>query len=305
MELPVTPSPRRGRRRSRALYWLRRIVLLLLLALPFLAWYGWTSFWDSLPVRSEAAAPRVVTSQPVYVLILGVDERDQDIGRSDTMLLVRLGPKRQFVELISIPRDTLATFPDGSRHKVNQAYHDGGPELAARVVANLLKIPQPYYVKVNLESFEKAVDILGGVELTVDRHYQYSDPEQNLEIDIKPGTQVMDGETALKYVRIRYDGVTNDDIARIARQQQFMEAVRSKLSSPVSWWKIPDLILTMRRYLATNVPEADQFGLAESLFKARGNLKMLTLPGEPDDETGSWMLDSSRWNEVVNRWSQQ
>lgn len=309
---PTAPAqrPRGGRPR----YWLRRLVALLLLLLPVAAWKGWALYhqaggpgagaWGQL-VPVETTAPRVDASQEVYVLVLGVDERKQDVGRSDTLLLVRLKPKGAGADVISIPRDTRAQFPNGQSAKINAAYPTGGPEMATQVVADLLGIPQPYYVKVNLEAFERIVDKLGGVDLTVDRHYQYSDPYQKLEIDIQSGEQHMDGATALKYVRIRYDGVTNDDIARIKRQQQFMSALTGKLSSPSTWWKIPDLIATTRKYVATNIPEGDQLDLAQSLFKARSSLSMQTLPGTPDDSNGDWVIDRDRWNGVKQAWSQK
>lgn len=284
-------------------YWLRRLAVLLVLLLPVGLWKAWSFYQNEVPLPPEAPAPRVEPKKAVHVLILGVDERRQDVGRSDTLLLLRMGPARDRVDLVSIPRDTQVAYPDGVHRKVNAAYPMKGPELATKVVGSLLGIKgQIYYVKVNLEAFERIVDKLGGVEIDVDRHYKYSDPYQDLEIDIKPGRQVMDGETALKYVRIRYDGVTNDDIARIKRQQQFMEAVRARLSSPSAWVKIPDAVITTRQYVQTNIPENDQLPLAEALFKARGNIKMVTLPGSPDDTTGDWIMDSARWSEVVREW---
>lgn len=289
--------------RQRPRYGLRRLAVLLVLLLPVGFWKAWDFYQHDVPLTPEAPAPRVEPKKPVYVLILGVDERRQDVGRSDTLLLLRMGVARNRVDLISIPRDTQVTYPDGVSRKVNAAYPMKGPDLAIQVVGSLLDINgQIYYVKVNLEAFERIVDKLGGVEIDVDRHYRYSDPYQDLEIDIKPGRQQMDGETALKYVRVRYDGVTNDDIARIKRQQQFLESMRAKVSPPAAWVKIPDVISTTRQYLKTNIPESDQIALAESLFKARGNINMVTLPGNPDDLTGDWIMDSARWSEVVREW---
>lgn len=297
----VTKAPGR-RRQKRPNYWLRRFLVLFILLVPFAAWRGWAFFRHDLPIKPEAPAERVVVSKPVYVVVLGVDERRDDIGRSDTMILVRLAPGAQAAELINIPRDTEVSLPGGTTTKINAAYAMGGAERVTLVVSSLLQIPKPHYVKVSFKAFEEIVDKLDGVDLHVDRHYVYSDPYQNLEINLRPGLQHLDGETALKFVRIRYDGVTNDDIGRIKRQQQFLEALRQKFVNPAYLVKVPELYSTLRQHLKTNIPEADQMMLAETLFKARGNLHMRTLPGNPDDTTGNWIFDPVEWSEVIRTW---
>jgi LCP family protein required for cell wall assembly len=243
------------------------MVLLFVMA-PFLLWYTYASARDSLTVKAEGSAPRVEKAKPVYVLLMGVDERKDDVGRSDTVILLRLGREPGKIDLVSIPRDTRITLK-GKRAKLNSAYPTGGADLVCDVVSNLLSIPKPYYVKVNLEAFERIIDSLGGVDMTVDRDYHYEDPYQDLVIDIRAGRQTMDGATALQFVRLRYDGVTNDDIARIKRQQQFIQAVKEKFTEPSTWFTIPTLIGTMKDSVATNVPEKDQLPLARALFDAR------------------------------------
>lgn len=279
----------------------------LVLTVSALAWMGWRSLkLRVLPIPPEAEAPRVDARQPVYLAIFGVDERKDkdDPGRSDTLMLLRLASQSETAVLINIPRDTRAKLPNGETGKINAAYPLSGPEGVTRTVADLLDIPQPYYVKLNLQAFERIVDRLGGVDLHVDRHYVYHDPDQNLHIDLPAGLQHLNGAKALQFVRLRYDGMTNSDLARIKRQQQFLAAMGQKLTSPAYWHQLPEILGVLRTNVATNVPEGDQLALAQVLFKARGNLQMQTLPGEPDDATGDWIMDVARWNEVVNRWPQ-
>lgn len=299
------PQERKRNQKRRPNYGRRRLVLLLSLLLPLAAWFGLAYARDSvLTVKAEGSAPRVEKAKPVYLLLMGVDERKEDVGRSDTVVLVRLGREPEQIDLVSIPRDTRITL-EGRRAKLNAAYPNGGADRVAEAVSKLLSIPKPYYVKVNLQAFEKIIDELDGVEMTVDRDYYYEDPYQDLVIDIRAGPQVMNGETALKFVRLRYDGVGNDDISRIHRQQQFMQAVKAEFADPSSWAAIPKLIGTMKDHVATNVPEKDQLPLAQALFGARNSLSMLTLPGEPDDATGDWLLDPAKWSEVTQTWSQK
>lgn len=296
------PAPLKGGRRKRPNYWWRRLMLLLLLLLPLVVWKGWSSL-DALPIEPEEEAPPVAAGQPVYIVVMGVDERKEDIGRADTLILVRLDPDAQHVGLVNIPRDTLITWPSGDQGRINTAYSIGGAREVTEAVGNLLAIPRPYYVTVNFQAFTEVVDLIGGVTINVPHHYVYEDPLQDLYIDIPAGLQTMRGETALKYVRLRYDGFTNSDIARIERQQQFMAAMKEKLSSPAYWSRIPSIIKSARRHVKTNLPENDQVHLAEAAFKARDQIQMLTLPGAPDDETGDWLFDKQAWSEVIKSWS--
>lgn len=294
------PLPRR-RRGKRPNYWLRRLTVLLVLLSPFLGWWGWSTLQHSLTFASEGTAPRVAVNKPVYVVVLGVDQRTDDTGRSDTLILARLDANAQSLHLINIPRDTRVTLPGEDSSKINAAYSQGGAERVTRAVGDLLQIPQPYYVKVDFQSFEEIIDELGGVALTVDQHYVYDDPYQDLHIDIPAGRQVLYGRTALHFVRMRYDGVTNSDLGRIQRQQQFITALKEKLSAPSSWLKAPDLLKVARRYVTTNIPEQDQLRLVEAAFQARENLQIQVLPGSI--EGADWILDKAQWSEVVRAWS--
>lgn len=299
--------PVRRIRRKRPNYWLRRLVVLSLLLIPIAAWRGWAyvhEAWLTIPVPAPEKAAPVVAGQPVYVVVLGVDERTEDAGRADTLLLLRLAPDRQSADLVNIPRDTWVTYSNGSQGKINAAYSNGGPTHVASVVANLLGLPaRPYYVQLNLQAFVEIVDALGGVTIDVDKHYLYEDPYQDLVINIRAGPQLMDGQTALKFVRLRYDGVTNDDIGRIKRQQQFIAAVQKKVLSPAYLSKLPGLLNTVRQHVKTNIPESDQLNLAQEFFKARANLRMERLPGAPNDETGDWILDPLGWQAFTKSWT--
>lgn len=297
-------SLRATKRRRRPRYWLRRLVLISLLLLPLLAYGGWRWLQSGLIAAEPGAAsapPIANTAEPIHVLVLGVDERiDQDDpGRSDTMILVRLSRTVNEAHAISIPRDTTANFR-GQEERINTAYSVGGAELSAQAVSGLLNVPVPYFVKVNLHGFIEIIAYLGGIEMEVEQDFYYHDPYQDLTIDLKGGYQTLSGEQALHYVRLRYDGVANDDISRIGRQQRFMQAVRDKLlASPL---KLPGLVGAARRHVTTNIPEQDQLTLATMLFEARQNLTLLTLPGEPDDDTGDWVFDRAAWQETIADW---
>lgn len=297
MSVPAASYSRRRRKQPR--YWLRRLLVILLLLLPVLVWQGW-AFLKELPLIAEGSAPRVESTKPVYVAIMGVDERANDIGRSDTLILVRLDPKSDRLDVVNLPRDTRVQI-EGEMHKLNAAYALGGPTEVTEVLESFLGIDRPYYVTVNFKAFEELVTAVGGVPMTLDRDYAYEDPYQDLYIDLKAGQQIMDGRTALHYVRLRYDGVTNSDVARIERQQEFLQALLGQLSA--NWTRVPGMIKIMRKYVRTNIPEADQLGLAKLLWDARENVAMQTLPGSfSDDAYGDWLLDEAGWKELTQSW---
>lgn len=292
-------------RRPKARYWLRRLLIIGFLIIPTLVFAGWHLLYGGLIATDPGAAtaPRVPPKTPIYVLVLGVDERPEreDPGRSDTMMLVRLSRTAEAAHVVSIPRDTLADIR-GRSGKVNTAYSIGGPELSAQTVSQLLHVQVPYYVKVNLEGFVEIIDQLGGIDLDVERDYYYHDPYQDLTISLSKGPQRLTGEQALQYVRLRYDGAANDDISRIKRQQKFLQAVRERLvKSPL---KAAGAVSTLRKHVTTNIPDKDQLALASMLFDARDNLSVLTLPGHPDDETGNWLFDRDDWQETMETWPQ-
>jgi polyisoprenyl-teichoic acid--peptidoglycan teichoic acid transferase len=295
------PAPRR-KHRKRTGSGFRRLALALLILLPLAPLLGWSALRSSLQIPADPGGAPVAAGRPVYVAVMGVDEREHDVGRSDTLILLRLDSAAGTIQAVNIPRDTRVTFPSGRRSKINAAYPAGGPDFVTEVISHSFGVPRPYYVKVNFRAFEQLVDLLGGVEVNVEKHYQYDDPYQDLHIDLPAGRQVLNGKTALHYVRLRYDGVTNSDIARIERQQQFLQALKARLSSPAAWWHLRSMPATLRSNLQTNIPEADQPGLALALFKARNSLQMQTLPGSPDDSTGDWMLNPQKWNEVTRAW---
>src|SRR5690606_32900071 len=138
------------------------------------------------------------------VLVLGVDRREGDRGRSDTMLLV---VPRAFggLKLLSIPRDTRVELPGRGPGKINAAYAYDGPQASAEAVARLLDIPAPTPVVVDFQAAAAVVDAMGGITLTVERPMRYRDPYQDLVIDLEPGTQRLDGDRALGFVRFRSD----------------------------------------------------------------------------------------------------
>jgi len=168
-------------------------------------------------------------------LVIGSDKRaseEEDPGRSDTTMLVRLDPDKSLISMMSIPRDLKVEIPGYGTGKFNEAYSYGGTKLTLRTVKALTGLPINHVVNVDFLGFAQGVYAIGCVYADVDRRYYHSNEgvppsEQYAEINVQPGYQLLCGKKALAYVRYRH---TDTDIVRSARQQDFLSAARSRIS---------------------------------------------------------------------------
>jgi LCP family protein required for cell wall assembly len=174
---------------------------------------------------------------PETILILGSDKRagpefsEEEYGRSDTTMLLRLDPEKKLISVLSIPRDLKVDIPEVGVEKFNAAYSYGGPKLTLKVVKELTGLHVNHVINVDFLGFVRAVDAIGCVYVDVDRRYYHSNSgvppsEQYSEINIQPGYQKLCGKKALEYVRYRH---TDTDIVRSARQQDFVSQARKQV----------------------------------------------------------------------------
>ncbi len=183
------------------------------------------------------ALAHIDPGEPQTILILGSDKRagvefEEDPGRSDTTILLRIDPAEERIAVMSIPRDLKVEIPGFGTEKFNAAYSYGGPKLTLQVVKELTGLKVNHVVNVDFLGFVQAVDAIGCVYTDVDRRYYHSNEgvppsEQYSEIDIQPGYQLLCGKKALEYVRYRH---TDTDIVRSARQQAFISDARRQVS---------------------------------------------------------------------------
>lgn len=189
----------------------------------------------------------LVKKDPFSLLILGVDEREDDSGRSDTIIVLTVNPSTDSIKMISIPRDTYTEIVGkDTQDKVNHAYAFGGIEMALQSIENLLNIPIDYVLQVNMESFLEIVDILGGI--TVENKSAF---EENGYL-FNEGSIHLEGEQALSYVRMRMNDPLGD-FGRQARQKQVLQAILKKGASLNSLWKYKDFLSSIQKNIRTNM----------------------------------------------------
>lgn len=211
-------------------------------------------------ISESRSQPVDITSkkEPISALILGVDEREGDGGRSDTMIVLTVNPTQQMTKMLSIPRDTYTEISGkGFKDKINHAYSFGGMEMARKTVEHLLDIPIDYIVKVNMESFVDIIEIVGGI--TVENPFEFHYEGEHFPA----GQLVMNGEKSLKYVRMRYEDPAGD-FGRQNRQKQVIHGVLQESMSLNAVWNYKSIFDTIEKNIEMNV-------VFEDLLKIRKN----------------------------------
>lgn len=269
------------------------IAMALILALGYLV-YEYVNdgpFFGGIALDSLSRADRLALKK--NIVVMGVDERDKDAGRSDTLFVVMLDPKNNNVSLLSIPRDTMVRVPGRGWDKINHAFAYGGHKLTQQTVEEFLGIQINNYVVVDFSGFKDLVNAIGGIDINVEKDMYYEDPYDNLVIDLQQGRQHLDGEKAIQYVRYRDE---EGDIGRIKRQQHFMMAIYEKMTSTQILTKVPSLVKELTRMIKTDMPLTDMARVGKAMnsaMKEQKGIKMAMVPGEPVyiDEVSYWIPD--------------
>jgi len=221
---------------------------------------------------------------PISILLIGVDERKGDRGRSDTLVVLTVNPNKKSVQMVSIPRDTRTEIiGKGSQDKINHAYAFGGVEMTMATVENFLDIPIDYYIKVNMEGFKDIVDAVGGV--TVDNSFSFTYEG----VTFPKGEITLDGDKALKYSRMRYDD-PRGDFGRQDRQKQIIEGVIEKGASVNSLANLDDILGALGKNVKTNMTFEQMKNIQANYKEARHNIEKLHLKGDGTKINGVYYL---------------
>jgi len=247
-------------------------------------------------------------SQRMTVLVMGVDSNGLNTERftntrSDTMILVSLDPMTRKVGIVSIPRDSRVKMANSERlDKINAAHAFGGPAMAMQTVSENFGVPIDHYVVVDTQALKELCQLLGPVEVVVEKEMHYHDWSAHLHIDLKPGLQTLAPEQVEQYVRFRHDA--KGDIGRIERQQWFFRAAAKKLRDPQFLLRLPDLVRMAHDYVQTDLSLDDMARLA-TFGKDVKPEQVVTamLPGTAQMINGGsyWVPDMDGSRAVFNR----
>ncbi len=239
--------------------------------------------------------------QKINIALFGVDERKDDPGRSDTIMVISLDLVNKKVNILSIPRDTRVLIPDKGYTKINHAYAYGGVNLSLKTIENLLGIPIHYYAKVNFQDFEKLIDSLGGVDIEVEKRMYYRDKTDKFLVDLTPGVHHLNGKEALGYVRFRHD--TMGDLSRIERQQKFLKALFKEVKEKITLLNLPQYVSLAGSTLETNVSLLEGIVIGSKFLNiTEDDINTMVLPGTPETIDGiSYVIpDETKTRALVN-----
>ncbi|MEU6654131.1 LCP family protein [Streptomyces sp. NPDC046900] len=215
-----------------------------------------TYFWADSKLHRDVDLSKVIdrpaAGEGTNYLIVGSDSRagmsaadkkklhtgSAEGKRTDSMMILHVGGNGD--TLISLPRDSDVeiptyvgsdsgkTFKGTGRHtKLNAAYAEDGPTLLVRTIEYNTGLHIDHYVEIGFAGFANIVDSVGGVQLTIDKGFK----DKYSGADFKAGTQTLNGEQALAFVRTRHAFATSD-LQRTKNQQKFLSALAHQVATP-------------------------------------------------------------------------
>ena len=270
LDLPrEAPSRRTWRRRVRTGPRKKLTVgrVIMLLAIAVVAWLllSLVLFMVSAGTQSvplPASADKALTpggnmlTSANTILILGTDQRprtgpgSKEPGanfnvagsHSDTIMLWRVGGGVS--RRLSIPRDTVAQIPGHGVGKINAGFAIGGPALAIKTVEQFTGVKINHVIVVNLARFPPFIDAIGGIDVKTEHvcaNIAGGKKNGGFTLSLKPGVHHFSGIQALLYARIRENpcNPADSDLTRVKHQQEILNAIKSKLLSVGTFFRLP------------------------------------------------------------------
>ena len=231
---------------------------------------------EDKPMEEDLETDKQV-GEPYRLLVLG---EDRVSGLTDVMMLVSLDTESGRICVMQIPRDTYADYGSNAHRKLNAARgYLGGERELCDFLGRALGIEIDGYAAIDLDAFGKAVDAIGGVEMTLDSTLYYDDPAQGLHIYLQKGEHILNGEQAEMLVRYR-SGYLRGDLDRLDVQKRFMIAFFKSLResvTPVSAYKLASELLP---HINTDVDASLAVSLGLKALKTQPEqICLVTLPG--------------------------
>lgn len=244
---------------------------------------------EASPKREEKIV--LENKDPISVLLLGVDEREDDRGRSDTMVVLAINPEKESTKMISIPRDTYTEIVGlGMKDKINHAYAFGGIEMSLATTEKLLDIPIDYVVQLNMEGFEDIVNALDGI--SVDNAFAFD--------DFPAGEITLSGSEALDYVRMRKND-PDGDFGRQNRQKQVVKSIMVQAVSATTLFNYPKIFDALGDNVKTNMEFNEMIDVQKNYRNATKEVEQLSFEnGYGETIGGIWyyMMDQQELAEV-------
>ncbi|BCB05828.1 transcriptional regulator LytR [Bacillus sp. KH172YL63] len=249
---------------------------------------------EEIDREKPKASPKITEdkdthAEPISLLLMGVDERSNDQGRSDALIVMTLNPEKEKMQMISIPRDTRTEIVGhGTTDKINHAYAFGGTKMAIETVENFTNTPIDYYIKVNMEALSSLVDAMGGVTVHNDLDW-YDEGYYKKGYHYREGDIQLNGPKALGYVRMRHLD-PRGDFGRNDRQRQIIAAIIDKASSASTVTKFNDILNVLGSNVKTDLTFDDMMDIQKNYRNAKNKIEQYEIKGQGGLIGGTYYL---------------
>lgn len=283
---------RSEKRRGGCLKW---VMLLCLIILIGIGWYVSNAYFkvqetanniqhkiegrDKSDLRDKAVS--IQDKDAISVALFGVDANAErlsagDKGRSDSIILLSINPKKNKTVMVSIPRDTYSEMVGkDTQEKIAHAYAYGGAKMAVQSVEKLMNVPIDYYATVNMDGMHKLIGEVGGIDVKSNATFSANG------YDFVKGQNVhLDGDKALAFIRARKGDGAGGDFGRQERQQIVIQGLANKIVNVQSVTKLDAILKNIDGNVVTDMSFDDLKGLGLSYRGALDNVKKYQLTGE-------------------------
>lgn len=257
-------------------------------------------------IEDEWKTPNYLRSKTMNILVLGADidqdrAANEEATSTDVIILVNVDMENDKATLLQIPRDTYVGEDLVEYGKINGLYNRGykeNPEMngvpaLAETLYEQFSLPIDNYVLISMEGFRKAIDMLGGIEITLEATMEFDikDTEGKVieTVVYEPGTHLLDSKMAEIFVRNR--DYARADIARIDVQRYFLAALMNKATS-LETSEMVSLATAIYPYLETDLSIQEILELALEVKGYSGDsITAIRVPGEPVPRYGMYGVD--------------
>ncbi|WP_435845566.1 LCP family protein [Streptomyces erythrochromogenes] len=309
-----------GRGRRRVLRWVASVLSLLILGTAAAGYLYYRHLNGSIQTdalnlgenKLGGSKPNAFGQTPLNILLIGSDARNdaenQALGGAtetfdgpplaDVQMLLHLSADRSNMSVVSMPRDTMlmmpkCTEPGGTVHpaskglvQTNESIQRGGPGCTVAAWTELTKIPIDHFMMIDFKGVVRMADAIGGVPVCVEQNvHSRTRDGKGSGLKLPKGTSVIQGETALQWLRTRYGFEDGTDIGRTHAQHQYMNSMarefrkNAKLSNPVKLNSLAQAAIEAM-VVDTGLNKIDKlFDLSMELKKVPpGRITMTTMP---------------------------
>jgi LCP family protein required for cell wall assembly len=245
------------------------------------------------PTATATPEPRPFDfHQTSNLLVLGTDRRaGWTDWRTDSIMIVGLDREYGRAAVLSVPRDLYIEIPGYGQARINQVDYvgekilkvkGGGPALVSQVISDTLGLTTDHWIRIELTGFRDFVDALGGVTVHLDCPFfeliYDAENEEWTYFELPAGDVLMDGETAYRFVTLRY---LESDFGRSRRQRQFLWALRNKAITADLILRLPELWTAFQDTFSTDLSILQMLDLAKfGLSLSPENIKASALTGK-------------------------